>query len=58
MHLRALVPTRIHIYSIKDTMDVTNAINVPIANEPPKTPIKTPTADSREVNLNAPVLEE
>jgi hypothetical protein len=42
----------------KDTIDVSNAINVPIKNDPPKTPIKTPIADNKEVNLNAPLLEE
>lgn len=42
----------------KDTIEVSNAINVPIAKDPPKTPIKTPTADNKEVNLNAPLFEE
>lgn len=42
----------------KDTIDVNKAMSVPMANDPPKTPIKTPTADNKEVNLNTPPFEE
>ena len=42
----------------KDTKAVTNAISVPIANDPPNTPINTPIADKRDVSLKAPLEDE
>ena len=42
----------------EDTNDVSKAIKVPIAKDPPKTPIKTPMAEKKDVTLNVPTLDE